>query len=338
MKPAIDWQFSEPDWARYLEDCPHATIFHHPGWYRSHSEADEVILCPHFQWDDGNHAILPMLIRPKYKGLIQEASAGAQNGYGGLVAPRALSPEHVDTAYSAVRKRFPNFRAYGNPFEAFVNTPSVGPHSKRLEAFTQVLPILEPEAQRKLMNETQQKHCKRAEKHGFRFEVIAGLTPAHVATFYDLYEAHSATWSYRRWVRDRPYFENLLSNLGPHLVLFLAWSEDRLSGFRLVGSYGGLVTDLYLATDKDASKSHVGPYLIERPLAWCHAHGYRNFDFMPSGNLAGVITYKASFGAQALPLVEVIHENRVGHTLAYARALAKRDVPSIGSPVKPAGV
>lgn len=337
MKLAIDWQFGEPDWARYLEDCPHATIFHHPGWYRSHSEEHEAILCPHVQWEDGSHAILPMLIRPKYKGLLREASAGAQNGYGGLVSPCVLSPEQVDEAYSIVRDRFPNLRAYGNPFEAFVNTPSVGPHGKRVEASTQVLPILDPEAQRRLMNDTQQKHCKRAEKHGFRFEVIQGPTPADVATFYDLYDAHSATWSYRRWVRDRRYFENLFSNLGPNLVLFLAYSEERLSGFRLVGCYGHLVMDLYLATEKDASKSHVGPYLIERPLAWCHAHGYRLFDFMPSGNLAGVYTYKASFGAQALPLVEVIHENRMGHALAGVRALVKRDVPDSGSPKTPAG-
>ncbi|MNT29519.1 hypothetical protein D3C72_1652650 [compost metagenome] len=56
---------------------------------------------------------------------------------------------------------------------------------------------------------------------------------------------------------------------------------------------------------------------------------------MPSGNLAGVITYKASFGAQPLPLVEVIHENRVGHALAYVRALAKRDA---SSPMQPAGL
>lgn len=335
MKLAVNWQISEPDWAQYLEACPNATIFHHPGWYRSHSEEHEAILCPHFQWEDGYHAILPMLIRPKYKGLIREASAGAQHGYGGLVSPWTLSPEQVDEAYAVVRERFPNLRAYGNPFESFVNTPPVGPQAKRLEASTQVLPILEPDAQRMRMNDTQQKHCKRAEKHGFRLEVIPGPTPAHVATFYGLYEAHSATWSYRRWVRDRRYFESLLEHLGPHLVLFLAWSEDRLSGFRLVGCYGRIVSDLYLATDKDAAKFHVGPHLVERPLAWCHAHGYKLFDFMPSGNLDGVMTYKASFGAEPLPLAEVSYANRVGHVLACARALAKRDLPRTA---KPAGV
>ena len=193
MKLAIDWEFGEPDWARYLEACPHATIFHHPGWYRSHTEEHETVLCPHFQWENGDHAILPMLIRPKYKGLIREASAGAQHGYGGLVSPWPLSSEQVEAAYSVVLNRFPNLRAYGNPFEAFVNTPSAGPHATRLEASTQVLPILESAAQRALMNDTQQKHCKRAEKHGFRFEVVPGPSPAHVATFYDLYEAHSAT-------------------------------------------------------------------------------------------------------------------------------------------------
>ncbi len=335
MNLAIDWQFGEADWVGYLEACPNATIFHHPGWYRSHTEEHETILCPHFQWEDGHHAILPMLIRPKYKGLIREASAGAQHGYGGLVSSRVLSPEHVDEAYSTVRKRFPNFRAYGNPFEAFVNTPPAGPHAKWLEASTQVLPILEPDAQRKLMNETQQKHCKRAEKHGFQFEVIPRPTPAHVAIFYDLYETHSATWSYRRWVRNRHYFETLLEHLGRHLVLFLAWSGERLGGFRLVGGYGRIVTDLFLATDKEASKAHVGPYLVERPLAWCHANGYTIFDFMPSGNLEGVVTYKASFGAQPLGLGEVIHANHVGHALGCARTLAKRDTPRI---VKPAGV
>lgn len=329
MKVAVDWQFSQLDWARYLEGCGHTTIFHHPGWYRVHAGEGDQVTCQRFEWPDGQHAILPLIIRPKYKGLIREASAGAENGYGGLVSATGVSSEQVEEAYALVRERYPNLRAYGNPHEAFVNTPASNPHEKRLEATTQVLPILEPTEQRKLMNETHQKHCKRAEKHGFRFEALPGPLPADVALFYDLYAEHNANWLDRRWVRDRTYFRKLFEHLGEKLVLFLAWSEDRLSGFRLVGGFGTVVMDLYLATDKEAAKSHVGPYLIERPLGWCYEHGYRIFDFMPSGNLEGVFAYKASFGAQAQPVVEVMESNRMGLVLSNVRRLAKRKAPAV---------
>jgi hypothetical protein len=325
LNNVTDWQFSEQDWVRYLETCPQATIFHQPGWYQIYSGDQDLVLCPHFQWEDGHHAILPLIVRAKYKGLLREASAGVDNGYGGLVSATGLSPEQVDDAYATVRNRYPNLRAYSNPHEAFVNTPAVGNHDQRIDAFTQVLPVMEPSLQRKLMNDTQQKHCKRAEKAGFRLEIIEGPKPEDISIIYDLYQAHSANWESQRWIRERSYFRKLFQYLGKNLVLFLAWSDDELSGFRLIGCSGEIVIDLFLATEKAAQKSYVGPFLIDRPLAWCHEHGFRVFDFMPSGSLEGVIKYKASFGAQPLPVFEVIGENRVGHVLSLARAFAKKD-------------
>lgn len=325
MNMMVDWHYHEEAWERFLESCPHATIFHHPGWYRAHAATAGAIRCIHFQWDGGQEGLMPLIVRPKYKGLIKAASAGAENGYGGLVSPTPLSSEQVEAAYAAVRTRHPNLRAYGNPHERYLNIPRNGAYLKRAEASTQVLPILAPENQRKLMNETQQKHCKRAEKQGFRFEVISEPGPVEVSRFYPLYEAHNASWGYRRWVRDREYFERLFRELGKQLVLFLAWSGDRLSGFRLVGCQGPIVMDLYLATDQEAAKSYVGPFLVARPLEWCYSKGYRIFDFMPSGNLSGVMTYKASFGSQPLPVAEVTSEDRLGHALSIARALARRD-------------
>lgn len=116
----------------------------------------------------------------------------------------------------------------------------------------------------------------------------------------------------------------LLARLGDKLVVFLAWSNDQLVGFRLIGCSKNHVVGLFLATDPAANHLHVGPFLVDRLLAWCFENGYKTFDFMPSGKLEGVITYKASFGATQVPISEVIVQNRVGQALAIARTVTKR--------------
>lgn len=136
---------------------------------------------------------MPLIVRPKFKGLIREASSGVENGYGGLVSAGELTPEQVKEAYVAVKARFPNLRIYGNPHETYINTPMPGPHQTRIDSFTQSLPILEPPLQRKRMNESQRKRCKRGERHGFTEEIIESPDPTLTSLFYDLYQAHNAS-------------------------------------------------------------------------------------------------------------------------------------------------
>ncbi|MNT93717.1 hypothetical protein D3C72_2352600 [compost metagenome] len=63
-------------------------------------------------------------------------------------------------------------------------------------------------------------------------------------------------------------------------------------------------------------KLDVGPFMIMETLAWCHAHGVSEFDFLPSGPLAGVKAYKASYGAQEAPFLSASCQSVRGRCLS----------------------
>jgi CelD/BcsL family acetyltransferase involved in cellulose biosynthesis len=291
--PTITWDLPREAWSEFLARCPEATFFHAPAWYAAHGLPTATALV---RYEDGAEALLPLALRKRYKGLLTEAASGIENGYGGLVSPTPLTAAQVDAAYELVRRRFPDLAVTGNPFGLYPNLPPGGPIS--LDA-TQVLPILDPEAQRKLLGSTRKKQVQRAAKAGFRLEVRTQLTGADAASFYPLYAERAAAWSYTKWVRDEAYFRDLCQACGESLALFLAYKDDELAGFRLLGLHGPVVMDLFLATAERHDEEYVGPHLVMEPLAWLHERGYQHFDFQPSGRLEGVKAYKASFGASA---------------------------------------
>lgn len=323
--PSVTWDLSIEAWSSFLARCPQATFFHSPQWYRAHARA--MGYQPHnvlIRFEDGAEAFLPFALRRSYRGLVTEAWAGIENGYGGLVSPTPLTPGQVETAYNLMRRRFPDLVVVGNPYERYINVP---PGAPRQDDETQVLAIVDPEAQRKLMAETRGKQVKRAAGAGFRVEVIHKPTEADAARFYPLYAERAADWAYTKWVRDESYFRALLAEAGDQLVLFLGYHEDRLAGFRLLGLYGPVVMDLFLATSRDFEKLYVGPHLVAEPLAWCHEQGYELFDFQPSGRLEGVKAYKGSFGATSRPHFTTRQGGMVGRTLSTMRALVQRARP-----------
>jgi CelD/BcsL family acetyltransferase involved in cellulose biosynthesis len=292
--PTITWDLAEADWAAFVARCPHATFFHLPAWYMAHGYPTATAL---IRFEDGAEALLPLALRQRFRGLVTEAMAGIENGYGGLVSPTPLTAAQVDAAYELVRRRFPDLVVTGNPHGAYPNLPAGGPIG--LDA-TQVVPILDREGQRKLLGSSRKKHVTRAAKAGFHQEVRTHLTAADAASFYPLYARRAAAWTYTRWVRDEAYFERLCEAAGDRLALFLAYRDGELAGFRLLGLQGPVVMDLFLATDARHDEDHVGPFLVIEPLAWLHEQGYQRFDFLPSGRLEGVKAYKASFGATPL--------------------------------------
>ncbi|MDB5101817.1 MAG: putative methicillin resistance protein [Cyanobacteria bacterium RYN_339] len=289
--PNITWELPVEAWSAFVARCPDATFFHTPEWYAAHGLPTAT---PLIRFEDGAEALLPLAVSRRFRGLVAEGLAGLENGYGGLVSPGPLTDAQVNAAYALVRQRFPDLAVVGNPFGAYPNLPAGSPLA--LDA-TQVLPVVDREAQRKLMVATRRKHVAKALEAGFRLEVRTALQAEDAASFYPLYAERAAGWTYTKWVRDEAYFRRLCEAAGAKLALFLAYKNDELAGFRLLGLQGPVVMDLFLATAERHDRDQVGPYLVVEPLAWLHERGYELFDFQPSGRLEGVKAYKASFGA-----------------------------------------
>ncbi len=296
MAMTLDWDVPLPRWREILQQTKLATFFHTPGWYLTHAEiGGGEVRCAEFRWPDGQVALLPLAIRSRFRGVVTEALAGVENGYGGLLGPRALPPHRIEEAYAAVLDRYPNLRVLGNPLGEQLSVPLSG---KITESFTQALPILDPLAQRARMSEMRRRHCRKAEKAGFELERIHPVVPSDMRALYPVYAEHSSRWKYRRWVRDEAYFQTLFRHSGHDLALFVARHEGQVAGFMLLGCWGETLVELHLATRAEQEASQVGTHLIVKPLEWAHEAGYRVFDFLPSGNLDGIVAFKESFGPE----------------------------------------
>jgi hypothetical protein len=248
--------------------------------------------------------------------LVKEALAGIETGYGGLVSPEPLSSAQVDEAYRLVLARYPELVITSNPHEAYSNLPSwLTPQMD----FTQVAPLLPPDEQRKLMSRSRLKTIKAADEENYDLIIKEGLSPRDVIEFYGCYAEHASEWSYDKFVRNEAYFQSLLRHAGQDLVLFLAYRDEFLAGFRLLGCYGRNVMALNVARAKRYKDWNVGPYLAAESMAWCHEQGYAAMDFMPSGRLESVRSYKASFGGACVTHGVVTHTGQLGSSFAALR-------------------
>lgn len=316
MGVAVQWEVPLASWREFLGRCADATFFHTPGWYQTHAEGGgSAIRTALFRWSDGQEAILPLALRSRYRGWIREAVAGVENGYGGLLSPEALPPHRVKEAYQAVCSRYPNLRVLGNPLGRQQNLPE----GETCETFTQVLPVLDPSSQRERMSDMRRRHLRKAEKAGFELQILQPVVPSDMRDLFPIYQEHSARWNYRRWVRDESYFRALFRNAGRDLVAFVARREGLPAGFLLLGCWGESLVELHLATREAMDGLQVGTYLIAKPLEWAHASGYRSFDFLPSGQLEGIVAYKESFGCERRRQVEVLQASRWTQLLGTLR-------------------
>jgi CelD/BcsL family acetyltransferase involved in cellulose biosynthesis len=327
MLPSIAWDVAPACWDALADADPCATFFHSRAWYTAHAEALGYRPRPALlTFASGREALLPLATKPGFRGLVQVAHAGLEGGYGGLIGPDPLTPDEVAQAYALVRRHHPDLAVAGNPFAADPRGPrSAGPAAAASLDETQVVPLLDPEAQLARLDGPRRRKVRRGLEAGFRVEVVHPVTPADVARFFPLYAGRATTWAYKRWVRDQAYFEALATHAGGQLALFLAYAADgTLGGFQLLGLQGAVVSALYLATDPEHEARQVGALLAIAPMAWCQARGCRHYDLLASGQLASVKAYKASLGAEPLALTAVRLEGPLSRLLGRAAGLADR--------------
>jgi CelD/BcsL family acetyltransferase involved in cellulose biosynthesis len=322
MTASITWDVTPAQWRGVLERSQQATFFHTPGWYQAHAEVSGYRPQPALlRFEDGAEAVLPLATRPAFRGLLTLAEAGIECGYGGLVATRPLDEAELKAAYRLVRSRFADLHVMGNPHAALESAMAGGEASM---ATTQLVPVLDADAQLKRMNPKRAARVRKAAKLGFELTVIPRPTGEDVARFYGMYAAHASYWQQRKWVRDEAYFRALFQHAGADLVLFLVHLDGQLAGFRLLGVHGEVAIGLHLATSAQHEKLDAGPFMIAETLNWCRENGVRVFDFLPSGALEGVKAYKASYGAEPVSFLSASTRSVWGHCLSAARAYRPR--------------
>jgi hypothetical protein len=321
MRASIWWDVPEADWEAFLEACPRATFYHTPAWYRANAETFNMAIAPALiRLSNGAEALLPMALRSKYRGLVQEAVAGVGGGYGGLVTARPWPADWVQVAFRTVASRYPELFVTSNPFEQYFNAPLPGFGFRMTETATQALMLADLDSLRERYSKSRRKLCRKAMAEGYQVQVLPAQ--GELERFYQVYAEAVIGWSSQRWVRPKAFFERLLAYGGDRLRLCFVLHDGMPIGTRLIASYQevgiGLIYALKRAHDQGAASSA----LAEAALALCYQEGLRYYDFGASGSLSGIRYFKESFGAVPLPAVLAQRQGLAGRVLGQARSAA----------------
>jgi hypothetical protein len=295
-------QPTETQWREALAD-PAATFFHTSGWSRLMEDAfpGSVEACPAgFKFPDGAIAVLPLMRLLKLRGLARSLHSMFPGVYGGPVCARPLNGEErfAINEWLAGREGMRTFclapPGVANPVPA--GARQVPMATQRL-ALRPDLELMESD----ILSHGKKYSVKRAIREGVEVERVDSL---------DLWRDH-----FRAYVESRQRWRGALAHQYPRR-LFEAMGETGSENVSLwVASVGGkfaagaviLSFNRHIVTWHEASfaeyhRMGVNDYLHLRIIEEAARGGFPHFDFNPSGGHSGVEKYKASFGAEKVPL------------------------------------
>lgn len=321
MRASVHLGLGEADWEAFLRDCPRATFYHTPAWYKANCETGGMEMAPALiRLSNGEEALLPMAWRAKYRGLIREALSGIGGGYGGLVTPRSWPADWVQLAFREVASLYPELFVYSNPFERYFNAPLPGFGFQLRESSTQALALADLDQLRERYSRSRRKQCRKAMAEGYQIQILPAR--GELDRFYAVYSQAVTEWVSRRWVRPREFFERLLAYGGDRLSICFVLQEGAPIGTRLIARYGSVGIGLIYALQRGHEQGAASSALTEASLAYCYHEGLRYYDFGASGSLAGIRYFKESFGALPIPAFSLQRQGLAGRVLGHARSAA----------------
>jgi hypothetical protein len=325
----IDWQCSPATWQAVLDQVPQATFFHSPAWAATVEAVGDVrCTAAHIRWPDGRQAIVPLAIRRIWGGMMRLASTSLEGCYGGVLANGPVSDEELSAVYRAIRRRYPDLRIYGNPFQP-VPSPATGirpSEATRVRVFA-LAPL---GAMRQAYRPSRRGHVRRYQAEGVTTTLIPQPDATHLPLFMRLYAHETGFWASRDHIKDEAWFRRLWARAHDHLTLVVARKGDEVAGVALDARQGDVVTQLCLAWDRRFVSQQIPTALMEGSLQESYAQGCRYLDVMSCAQQAGIDHFKASFGAAALPIWCDYRPSAVTTALMAAKSLLKgRSTPTL---------
>lgn len=299
---------SEATWREALKD-PDATFFHTPEWSRLMREAfpRSVEVCPvGFRLSDGTTAVLPLIRLTRFRGLTRSLYSVFPGVYGGPVCCRELTREErlAINQWLADRK---GMRCFCMTAPGIPNPVPTG--ARGLPAFTQRLPLT-PDldlGKSGLVSHGKKYSVRRAQREGVQ------VAPADsVDVWRDYYRAYQA--SIDRWRSSPVYryplrlFEAMAEDQSGGVTLWVASVGGEFAAGSVVLSFGRHIVTWHEASFERFHRLRVKDYLLIKIIEDAASRGFPYFDFNPSGGHKSVEEFKASFGAEKVPLEAWVRE------------------------------
>jgi hypothetical protein len=306
---------NESEWDSIWQSCDYSTYFHSREWAEIWNKYTDGKIQPKpliIHFSDGAKALLPLSYQRILKGLISQYISSPAGTFGGWISNGKLTIEHGRLLIDYMCTKIGSLVWRLNPYDKIVSQ------------------LRYPN----LIND--ETHVLNLEK-GFNY-IYHNWTKGHKSAVHKASNAHiviQATDKKEHWEEYYVIYEDSLQRWGEKATSLYKWQL-----FEIIYNMDSKNIKLWVAKYEDKiiagalcfySKNHVvywhgaalSAYFNMRPVNFliyeivkdtCD-HGYRWFDFNPSGGLEGVKAFKKSFGAEVLPSGLIITKSKIYNTL-----------------------
>jgi hypothetical protein len=323
------------EWKSVAEGCDYATYFHSPEWFdlwhrykgKQVSAAPQTVV-----FSDQKRAIVPMARNLRGRGLLTTLTTSMEGTFGGYISTDALEEEHcIALADHLLLGSHGNLSWRVNPYAPFATqvlshlrsrSGSIDMTAPKNEKVRGCLvnwrrPLLIPDETHSIelspgfaslygnQSATVRK-AKKARKAGV--QIRSAESEADWKEYYQVYQS-----SVERWGNDPAssyeweLFREMFALGSANVKLWLATLDSRIVSGALCFYAKKHVVYWHGSSLKEFFELRPVNLLMLEIVKHCCEQGYAWYDFNPSGQMKGVISFKESFGAKPLacPLIYV---------------------------------
>ena len=292
------------EWDATWQQCNYATYFHSREWaeiwnaYTKGKTSPEPKLVV---FSDGKKAIFPLSLQRKFRGLVKTYYLSPAGTLGGWISSNRLNQEHSSLLIDYLLNTFGNFVWRINPYNELeskltaINIKEEETHALRLADEFEII-----HQQWKKEKKSTLRKVKKAVKEGVSITTASTLDQWH--DYYQVYQESLKRWGKKASSRyEWELFNNIYQLHSANTDLWLAIYQDQVIAGALcfyakqhvVYWHGAALSDYFYLRPVNLLMYEMIKNACDRGYSW--------FDFNPSGGHKGVIAFKKSFGAEALP-------------------------------------
>lgn len=316
------------EWEAIWRACDYATFFHSPYWpelWQRFSGGRRESAAERITFSDGRVAILPLCFERKLGGLLSRYASSPEATFGGWISRDALGPGHADLLLNRLLDELPGSLVWRmNPFDPLVLEAGIRRGLRVRPDSTHAVELsADPEALLRNFRNGYKTDIKKAMRRG-HISVEPATRLEDFRVYYEVYQRTLERWGERAdYVYPWELFE-CMAGLGcPDLTLWLARYDGRIVSGELCLYAKRHVVTWHAATLREYLRENVAKVQIFRIIADARERGYAWFDFNPSAGLPGVLVFKESFNAKALPA-----------PLVYVDSPLKRSIRRVAAAVR----
>ena len=295
---------SEEEWDATWLRCGYSTYFHSREWANTWCRYSGGRIRPDPRtliFSDGRRAVLPVSVRQSRRALPKRFLSSPAGTFGGWLATEQLGDVHGEHLFSYVRRELRNITLIQNPFDAIAARLFTN-HVLATSDFTQVIDY--KVGLDVVFDTLRRNQILRKYRQGVRagLELVRVTDAPSIQRYSEIYVACQSRWADQATSEHRPELFQSLQIGSPNIDFWAVLKDgEMIAGgpFLKAGNFH-VVSWLTLA---DPAFRTLKPYefLYYTLIEHYGRAGFRFFDFNPSGGHEGVVKFKESFGALALP-------------------------------------